>query len=85
MTVLLIIAIIYISTILIKLTMNIGKFNNLENNVKNKLLILDYYMAAVNSLSKEELIKLGALEKEELEKINKITEYNERENKNDMK
>jgi hypothetical protein len=78
MTVLLIMIIIYISITLIKLVTNIGKFNNMENDVKNKLLILDYYMVAVNNLSKEELIKLSALQKEELEKINKIIEYNER-------
>jgi uncharacterized protein YneF (UPF0154 family) len=54
------------------------KFERLDSNVLNKLLLLDYYMAVVRNLSKEELIKLSTLSNEEIKYFNTIAGYDER-------
>jgi hypothetical protein len=54
------------------------KFNSLDSTVQRKLLFLEYYMAVVRNLSKEELIKLGTLPDEEIKQFNIIHGYDER-------
>jgi hypothetical protein len=54
------------------------KFDSLDTTVQKKLLLLDYYMAAVRNFSKEDLITLSALSNEELKRLNTIHSYNER-------
>jgi hypothetical protein len=54
------------------------KFNHLDPNTRNKLLQLEYYMATVRKLSKEDLTLLGKLPDEEIKCFNEIYDYNER-------
>jgi hypothetical protein len=54
------------------------KFNCLDIHTRDKLLLLEYYMAAVRNLSKEELIVLGRLPDEEITPLNMIYDYDER-------
>jgi hypothetical protein len=54
------------------------KFNYLDSTTQSKLLLLEYYMAAVRKLSKEDLTLLSKLPDEEIECFNMIHDYNER-------
>jgi len=56
----------------------INKFNRLDISVKNKLLILDYYMVFAREFTKDELIKVSELPNEEINKLNKIHGVKER-------
>jgi hypothetical protein len=56
----------------------IQKFNCLDSCVRHKLLLLEYYMAAVRNLSKEELALLGTLPNEEIVWLNAVHDYDER-------
>jgi hypothetical protein len=54
------------------------KFSGLDAAVQGKLLLLEYYMAAVRNLSSEELALLGKLPDEEIKYFNTIYDYAER-------
>jgi hypothetical protein len=54
------------------------KFDRLDSDVQKKLALMEYYMAAVRNLSKDDLALLGALPDEELESFNTIYDYAER-------
>jgi hypothetical protein len=54
------------------------KFDSLDSTVQNKLLLLEYYMAVVRNLSKEDLIKLGTLPDKEIKHFNAIHDHDER-------
>jgi hypothetical protein len=54
------------------------KFDHLDANVQNKLLLLDYYMAVVRNLSKEDLKNLSTLSDENIKYFNTINGYDER-------
>jgi uncharacterized protein YneF (UPF0154 family) len=54
------------------------KFNRLDSNTQNKLLLLEYYMAAVRNLSEEDLTLFGKLPDEEIKYLNTIYDYEER-------
>ena len=50
----------------------VKKFDSLDAGTQGKLLLLDYYMAAVRSLSKDDLLLLGRLPDEALLCFNAI-------------
>jgi hypothetical protein len=54
------------------------KFDSLDPPIQDKLLLLEYHMAVVRNLSKEDLIKLSALSDEEIKYFNAIHGYDER-------
>jgi hypothetical protein len=54
------------------------KFNRLDTNVRGKLLLLEYYMAAVRRLSKEDMLLFSKLPEEEIRGLNMIHDYDER-------
>ena len=56
----------------------IKKFNRLEKNVQNKLLLLDYYMVFTRRFTENELIKLSRLPDEDLKSLNKLYDTTER-------
>jgi hypothetical protein len=55
-----------------------NKFAGLDKSIREKLLLIEYYMAFVRNLSTEELIKVGKLSDEEIIKFNGIHDWNER-------
>jgi hypothetical protein len=54
------------------------KFDRLDSTVQKKLLLLEYYMAVVRNVSKEDLIRLSTLPDEEISYFNTINGYDER-------
>jgi hypothetical protein len=54
------------------------RFNCLDSRVQGKLLLLEYYMAAVRNLPEEDLALLGNLPEEEIQSLNLIHDYSER-------
>ncbi|MDR1250498.1 MAG: hypothetical protein LBK63_14515 [Treponema sp.] len=54
------------------------KFDCLDSEVQEKLLLLEYYMAAVRNFSKEDLIRLSKLPDKEIRCFNTIHDYDER-------
>jgi hypothetical protein len=54
------------------------KFTRLDARVRDKLLVLEYFMAAVRNLSREDLIRLSELPDAELRRFNMIHDYGER-------
>jgi hypothetical protein len=54
------------------------KFDCLDSDTQDKLLLLEYYMAAVRNFSKEDLALLGRLPDEEIRDFNVIYDYAER-------
>jgi hypothetical protein len=54
------------------------KFNCLDAHTQDKLLLLEYWMAAVRNLSEDHLIRLSRLPDEEIRRFNKIYDYDER-------
>jgi exopolysaccharide biosynthesis protein len=51
------------------------KFSRLDTAVRNKLVLLDYYMAAVRRFTPAELHKLSKLTDEEINAINKQEDH----------
>jgi hypothetical protein len=49
-----------------------SKINSLNILVRNKLLLLDYYMVFARRFTKDELIKMSKLSDEEINSFNKI-------------
>jgi hypothetical protein len=69
---------IYVFGSLIKIRMDLKKFDGLDISVQEKLSVIKYYMVAVRNLGREDLIKLSKLTEEELKEIDRIVDYNER-------
>ena len=53
------------------------KFNTLDARVQKKLLPVEYYMAVVRRVSKEDLLRLSTLPDEEITHLNTINGYAE--------
>jgi hypothetical protein len=56
----------------------VKKFDRLDSKVQEKLLLLEYYMAAVRNLSREDLIRLSELPDTKIQRFNMIHDYGER-------
>jgi hypothetical protein len=56
----------------------VKKFNRLDSKAQSKLLMLEYWMAAVRNLSEDDLIGLSRLPDEEIRCFNTIYDYDER-------
>ena len=56
----------------------LNKFNSLDNSVKNKLLLMEYYMVFVRQFKKDELIKISELPDDEIKYFNEIHDTRER-------
>jgi uncharacterized membrane protein len=56
----------------------VKKFDSLDAKVQGKLLLLEYYMAAVRNLSEDDLIRLSRLPDEEIRCFNVIGDYDKR-------
>jgi hypothetical protein len=56
----------------------IEKFKSLDSDTQDKLLLLDYYMAAVRNFSRGDLIRLGRLPDKTLQRFNRIQNYDRR-------
>jgi hypothetical protein len=54
------------------------KFNRLDPDARNKLLLVEYYMTVVRNLSKEDLLLLSTLPDEEIKQFNMIHDHAER-------
>jgi hypothetical protein len=54
------------------------KFDRLDSKVRGKLLLLEYYMAVIRNLSKDDLVLLSGLSDEAIRYFNKIGDYDER-------
>jgi hypothetical protein len=54
------------------------KFNCLDISVKNKLLLINYYMVFIMEFSQDELIKVGGLSDDEIKELNTIRDTTER-------
>ena len=54
------------------------KFDGLDKDMRNRLLLVEQHMALVRNLTTEELIKVSLLSDEEIEYINTIHDYHER-------
>jgi hypothetical protein len=63
---------------LISIAGAIKKFNRLDSDTQDKLLLLDYYMAAVRNFSRDDLIRLGRLPDKTLQRFNRIQDYDRR-------
>jgi hypothetical protein len=63
---------------LISTMKNLNRFNRLDINVQEKILLLEYYMAVVHQLSNEELIKLSKFPDEEIKYFNTVHDLNMR-------
>jgi hypothetical protein len=55
-----------------------NKINSLDIFVKNKLLLLEYFMVFARRFTKDELIKISKLSDEEIKSFNKICDVTER-------
>jgi hypothetical protein len=56
----------------------VTRFNCLDSSTQRKVLLLEYYMAAVRNLSREELTFLGTLPDEEIAWLNGVHNYYKR-------
>jgi hypothetical protein len=56
----------------------VRRFDRLDSSTRRKVLLLEYYMAAVRNLSREELTLLGTLPDEEIAWLNGVRDYYER-------
>jgi ABC-type transport system involved in cytochrome c biogenesis permease subunit len=56
----------------------VKKFAGLDSEARKKLLLLEYYMAAVRNLSKDDLTLLSKLPDEEITYFNTIYDYDNR-------
>jgi hypothetical protein len=56
----------------------IKKFDRLDSTARQKLLLLEYYIAVVRNFSREDLIKLSAVADEEIRHFNTIKGCDER-------
>jgi uncharacterized membrane protein len=56
----------------------VKKFDRLDLQTQNKLLLLEYYMAAVRNLSEDDLIRLSRLPDEAIRYFNAIGDYDKR-------
>jgi hypothetical protein len=54
------------------------KFNCLNSRAQGKLLLLEYYMAAVRNLPEEDLALFGNLPEDEIQSFNLVYDYGER-------
>jgi hypothetical protein len=54
------------------------KFNRLDSDAQKKLLLVEWYMAVVRNLSREDLILVSKLPDEEIKRFNAIHDYAER-------
>jgi predicted RNA-binding protein with PUA domain len=51
------------------------KFNRLDMPARNRLVLIEYYMAAVRNFTNEELLKLSKLSEDKINVINKLDDY----------
>jgi hypothetical protein len=56
----------------------VKKFDRLDPKAQDKLLLLEYYMAAVRNLSEDDLIRLSRLPDEAIRYFNAISDYDKR-------
>jgi hypothetical protein len=68
-----VVAVFFISTM-----KALKKFNGLDSPVQDKLLLLEYYMAVVRNLSKDDLALFSKLPDEAIQSFNMIQDYGER-------
>jgi len=55
-----------------------NKFDSLDISVKNKLLLLEYYMVFARRFTKHELVKMSELSDGEIKSFNRINDITER-------